>query len=115
MTKEKLLIIKVSKSWKQILKFSLEPKNERKYFCISALASKKNPKKWLKQKIKAQKDYFDAIYHNKVLIFLIRPPLEARAKIQKYFRSFFGSNENFKICFRDLLTFRQVAVVLKVS
>ena len=37
---------------------------------------------------------------------MIRPHLEARAKIQKYFRcSFFGSNENFKICFRDLLTF----------
>ena len=28
------------------------------------------------------------------------------AEIQKYFRSFFGANENFKICFRDLLTFR---------
>ena len=27
-------------------------------------------------------------------------------KYKKYFRSFFGSNENFKICFRDLLTFR---------
>ena len=26
---------------KQILKFSFEPKNQRKYFCISALASKK--------------------------------------------------------------------------
>ena len=24
---------------------------------------------------------------------------------KKYFRSIFGSNENFKICFRDLLTF----------
>ena len=33
--------LKVSKSQKQILKFSFEPKNERKYFCISALASKK--------------------------------------------------------------------------
>ena len=32
--------IKVSKSRKQILKFSFELKNERKYFCISALASK---------------------------------------------------------------------------
>ena len=32
--------LKVSKSRKQILKFSFEPKNERKYFCISALASK---------------------------------------------------------------------------
>ena len=31
--------------------------------------------------------------------------LEAREEIQKYFRSFFGSNEDFKICFRDLLTF----------
>jgi hypothetical protein len=30
---------------------------------------------------------------------------EARAEIQKYFRSFFGSNENFKICFQDVLTF----------
>ena len=29
--------LKVSKSWKQILKFSFPPKNERKYFCISAL------------------------------------------------------------------------------
>ena len=34
-------VLKVSKSQKQISKFSLEPKNERKYFCISALASKK--------------------------------------------------------------------------
>ena len=30
---------------------------------------------------------------------------DLRAAIQKYFRSFFGANENFKICFRDLLTF----------
>ena len=34
------VILKVSKSRKQILKFSFEPKNERKYFCIFALASK---------------------------------------------------------------------------
>ena len=40
----------------------------------------------------------------KYIYFLIRPLLEARAEIQKYFRSFFGSNENFEICFRDLLT-----------
>ena len=32
--------IKVSKSQKQILKFAFEPKNERKYFCISAQAPK---------------------------------------------------------------------------
>ena len=39
-------------------------------------------------------------------IFLIQPLLEARAEIQKYFRWFFGSNEKFRICFRDSLTFR---------
>ena len=33
--------LKVIKSRKQILKFSFEPKNERKYFCISALADLK--------------------------------------------------------------------------
>ena len=27
--------------------------------------------------------------------------LEARAEIKKYFRFFFGSSENFKICFQD--------------
>ena len=31
---------------------------------------------------------------------------EARAEIHKYFCSFFGSNEHFKICFPDLLTFK---------
>ena len=30
---------------------------------------------------------------------------EARAEIQKYFCSFFGSNENFRFCFRDLENF----------
>ena len=34
-------VLKVSKFRKQILKFSFAPKNERKYFCISALAYKK--------------------------------------------------------------------------
>ena len=33
--------------------------------------------------------------------FLICPILEARVEIQKYFRRFFGSNEKFRICFRD--------------
>ena len=59
-----LMPLKVSKSWKQILKFSFEPKRERKYFCISVLASKNSQK-----------------------------------------NKFFGVNENFKICFWDLLTF----------
>ena len=30
--------VPISKSQKQIIKFSFEPKNEQKYFCISALA-----------------------------------------------------------------------------
>ena len=34
------IVLKVSRSQKQILKFSFEPKNERFYFCISGLASK---------------------------------------------------------------------------
>ena len=33
-------VLKVSKSRKQILKLSFEPKTERKYFCISARVSK---------------------------------------------------------------------------
>ena len=33
--------------------------------------------------------------------------MEARAEIQKYFRWFFGSNEKFRICFRDYLTFNE--------
>ena len=36
---------------------------------------------------------------------MIWPILEARAEMQKYFNLFFGSNENFKICFRDQLAF----------
>ena len=35
-----MLSVKVSKSQKQIFKFLFEQKNERKYFCIYALASK---------------------------------------------------------------------------
>ena len=41
---------------------------------------------------------------------MIWPILEARAETQKYFRSFFGSNENFKICFREDLTFSKRSV-----
>ena len=40
------------------------------------------------------------------ILFLFDPSNRARAEIQKYFRSIFGSNENFKTCFRNLLTFR---------
>ena len=39
------------------------------------------------------------------MLLLIRPILEARGEIQKYFRWVFGSNENKKICFRNYPTF----------
>ena len=39
---------------------------------------------------------------------LIRPILEARAEIQKYFCWYiFGTHEKFRICFRDYLTFKK--------
>ena len=40
-----------------------------------------------------------------IMIFMIWPILEARTEVEEYFRSFFGSNENFEICFWDLLAF----------
>ena len=42
---------------------------------------------------------------------MIRPFLETRAEIKKYYRSFFGSNENKKICFWNLLTFRSDKII----
>ena len=39
--KPQISSIKISKSRKQILKFSFEPKNEQKYFCMSDLAYKR--------------------------------------------------------------------------
>ena len=56
--------LKVDKSQKQILKLSLEPKNKWKYFCISALASKKGSNKkgtlyhWLEDFILTLLQYF---------------------------------------------------------
>ena len=35
-----------------------------------------------------------------------------KTKIEKYFRSIFGSNENFKIGFRDYLTFNKTKFAL---
>ena len=68
---------------KGLLKFSFAPKNGQKYFCISALAYKKGSN----QKCSVREWY-------KVhLFFLFDLFLEARAEIQKYFRSFFGANE----------------------
>jgi hypothetical protein len=40
---------------------------------------------------------------------------KARAEIEKYFRSVFGSNENFKICFRNSLTFSDREKLLKIQ
>ena len=37
---------------------------------------------------------------------MIWPILEALAEIKKWFHSFFGRNENKKICFWNLLTFK---------
>ena len=34
-------------------------------------------------------------------------------EIQKYFRLIFGSNENFKICFRDYLTFMMILIPVR--
>ena len=78
------------------------------FFCISALIFQK----WLNLSIKFK--YFIMINSIKsVLLFfylLFRPLFiyffETRAEIQKYFHLFFGSNENFRVCFRDLLNFR---------
>ena len=60
------------------LKFSFAPKNKRKYFCKSALASKKRSN----QKNKGTLGH-------------------ARAEIQKYFNSFFGAHDNFKQSFQN--------------
>ena len=51
---------------------------------------------------------------NLMLFIAINFLLEARAEIQKYFGLFFGSNDNFRICFRDLLTFRRAIVLGKL-
>ena len=48
-------------------------------------------------------------------IFLIRPLLEARAEIQKYFRWFFESNEKFRIFFRVQLTFSNLKELTQFS
>ena len=49
-------------------------------------------------------------------VFLNLPLLEARAEIQKYFRSFFGSKEHLRTCFWDLLTFtKYVARLFKLK
>ena len=53
-----------------------------------------------------KQSYLEFFFWKWAIIFMIWPILEARAEIQKYFGSFFGSNENFKICFPDLLTFK---------
>ena len=71
-----LCLLKVSKSQKQILKFSFEPKKTRKICWISALCTVKT----------------------------------LRAEILQIFWVIFGSNENFKICFRDLLTFNSITI-----
>ena len=56
--------LKVSKSQKQISKFSFEPKNERFFFCISALASKMSQLKKIMAHHNANlSNYLVIIYH----------------------------------------------------
>ena len=99
-------LVKVSKTWKHILKFSFEPK-KRKYFCISALASKKRSNEENRGTLcHLLEDFILTL----ILLFFhltsfYRLGQKYKNIIQKYFLSFFGANENFKICFRDLLTF----------
>ena len=85
-------MLKVSKSQKQILKFSFETKIEPKYFCISPLAAKRYCKRVKKN---------PPISGIKCPYFLFDLFLETRAEIQKYFCSFFGANENFKKSFQN--------------
>ena len=42
---------------------------------------------------------------------MIWPILEARAEIQKYFRSFFGSNEDIQKSFWNYLTFTSTTYI----
>ena len=63
---QKLKELKVSKSRMQIFKVLLEPKKEHQIFLYFCPSFKKTPKMWSKQKVKAQKDYFNAIYYSKV-------------------------------------------------
>ena len=65
---------------------------------------------WISQIKKIKKLYyinwwvFNTIWGILFFIWLI---LEARAELKIWFCSFFGSNENKKICFRNYLTFRK--------
>ena len=78
---------------------TFEPKTNVNMFFISGLASESG-------RIKQITDKY-MIYGIKLVVvcfYLLFRPLfkgffEARAEIQKHFRLFFGSNENFKICF----------------
>ena len=61
----------------------------------------------LKGGLKFDKACLNTLYNKVPSFFWFNPFLEARAEIKKLFRSFFGSNENKKICFWNLLTFRR--------
>ena len=86
--------LKVSKSRKQILKFSFEPKTNN-FFVSLPLWNGSNQKT-------------NASYHIIAIIFLNWLILEARAEIHKKLLVF-GSTENFEICLWDLLTFNKVS------
>ena len=77
-----------------------QPKNQQR---ISALAYKKGSNQKSRARVKIK---FSNSWYKVPLFFLFHLFLEIWAEIQKYFHLFFGSNENFRVCFRDLLNFR---------
>ena len=72
------------------------PKTQLNFLRISALASKKRSNQ--KSSVRGPKQN---------LLFWFDLFLEPKAEIQKYFHTFYSANENFKICFQDLLTFSE--------
>ena len=80
---------------------SFEPNNERKYVYLSKIGKIKKRMQIivLEDKQSLMIAWWWAI------IFMIWPILEAREEIKKYFRSFFGSNEDIQESFWNYLTF----------
>ena len=99
-------MLKVSKSQKQISKFSFEPKTVR-FFCISALASKmsQSKKSWLI--IMLISDYLTS----NIIIWFFFNLTHFRVLGQKYkniFLCFLVQMKTLKFAFWDLLTFTQM-------
>ena len=91
------ILLKVSKSQKQILKFSFEPKTKENIFVFLPQPQKRGQIKKIM-----------ALYTNNQRIFILillhyffnLAPFYRLGQKDKYFRLFFGANENFKKSFR---------------